>query len=259
MAMEKTMRLPNFDKEKIGIIVGPSSAACEKNPKLKRLPSLRKNVFTPTWKSFNLHKEKNGHEGEDPNTPYIELKSDEEGVFAVVKSDSDLMLKFVMFHLDKYHQNFKEPVKKMYHNVYTIMDHNDIPRLIGRKASVIKEIRDSAVEQLVEKLDEEELTKIEKAFVKVDKFSPRDTQDFMKMVDENDRASFAGWPPSEEDELIKVSLSCYCENQTMNEFVEYFMDFLTEKVKDINTNTRNFKERKEAELAQAEEALNSEW
>jgi hypothetical protein len=259
MAMEKTMRLPNFDKDKIGLVVGPSASACEKNRNLRRLPSLRKNVFTPTWKSFTLHKEKNGHEGDDPKTPYIELNSDEEGVFATVKSDSELMMKFAMFHLDKYHQNFKEPTKKMYHNVYVTMDHNDIPRLIGKGASVIKDIRDSASEQLEERVSEEELTKIAKAFVKVDKFSPRDMDDFTKMVGENDRASFAGWPPSEEDEIVKVSLSCLCEKQTMNEFVEYFMDFLLEKVKNINQKTRSFKERKGAELAQAEEALSSDW
>ena len=259
MAMEKTMRLPNFDAEKIGMIVGPSSAACEKNKSLRRLPSLRKNVITPTWKSFALHKEKNGHEGEDPKTPFIELKSDDEGVFATLKSDSELMLKFAMFHLDKYHQNYKEPSRKLYFNVYSVMDHNDIPRLIGRGASVIKELRDSAVDQLDDRFDEEDLSKLKKTFVKVDKCVPRDMEDFTKMVEENDKAAFAGWGPSDGDEIVKVSLNSLSSQEAFGEFVECFMDLLLEKTRAINEKTKSFKERKESELAQVEEALNSEW
>ena len=107
------VRLPKFSNENIGRIIGPSNVACEKNDYLKKLPSLRNSVITPTWRSYKtfkkeldsritaLEKKKETSSSEeeegisqkimelrsrsptkDPKTPYIRLDSDEEGVFA---------------------------------------------------------------------------------------------------------------------------------------------------------------------------------
>ena len=118
--LETTVRLPKFEKDHIGLIVGPSAKTCEEKKHLRNLPSLRKNVITPTWKSYNVYKEDTKITQDDPKTPYIQLLHDDDGVYAVVKSESECMLKFALFHLNEYHDTFKVQKKKMEFNLKKI-------------------------------------------------------------------------------------------------------------------------------------------
>jgi hypothetical protein len=256
---EKQMRLPKFDPEKLGLVIGPSNAACEKNSRLRKLPSLRKNVITPCWKSFNHHKEKNPSEETDPKTPYIELKTDGDGVYAVVTSDSEVMMKFAMFHLDKYHTTFEPPKNKMYYNMYAALNHNDIPRLIGRQASTIKSLRSDAVSQMDDSVETDDLDFLDKSFVKVEKCIPRDTSDFVQMVNGNEKATFVGWPPEDGEEIVKISVSSLASKESFDQFIEFLTDIMTEQIRKMNEKTASFKHRKDQEIVDMEEALNGDW
>ena len=257
--VEKTIRLPKFEADKLGMVIGPSSAACEANKNLRKLPSLRKNVITKSWNSYNLHKKKENLEGGDPKTPLIELKVDDEGVFAIVKSESEVMMKFALFHLGKYHDNFKPPRKKMFHNFYTVMEHSAIPRLIGRKASRVQAIRTDAVSQLSEDIGVEDLQFLEKSFIKVDQFSPKDLADFSSMVDNNDRACFIGYQPEEGDQMVKVSVNSLASKEAFDEFVDCLSDVLFSHIREIKDKDSQFSQMKERELKDMEDALNTEY
>tara|TARA_B100000575_G_scaffold282596_1_gene274496 strand:+ start:266 stop:1042 length:777 start_codon:yes stop_codon:yes gene_type:complete len=258
--MEKTVRLPNFEKENIGLIVGPSSKACDEKKHLRNLPSLRKNVISRVWSSYNLHKSENKITEDDPKTPYIQLLHDDGGVYAVVKSDSECMLKFALFHLDEYHREFKVPKKKMVYTAYVAMNHQSIPRLIGRGASTIKAIRTEAVSQMNEDTDAEDLAEAEKSFIKVDKFTPRDFEDFKNMVETSTRSSFVGWAGGDqEEELVKVYISSYLSGEAFDEFIECLIDVLDNHVREINEASTRFERSREAELERVQAALNKEW
>ena len=241
--VEKTIRLPKFPKGNLGAVIGPSYAACQKNSNLRKLPSLRKNVITKAWGTYNLHKKKENITTEDPKTPYIELKVDEEGVFAVVKGDSDIMVKLTMFQLDKYHEEFKEPRRKMFHNFYTVMDHSLIPRLIGRKASTVHNMRTDAVTQVSDEVDVDDLGQLEKSFIKVDSFTPKDLNDFNTMVDDNPRSSFIGYPASEDEQMVKVSVNSFASQEAFQEFVDCLSDVLFETIKEIKDKDIEFSKR----------------
>ena len=257
--VEKTLRLPNFEADKLGMVIGPSSAACSENKNLRKLPSLRKNVITKSWNSYNLHKKKENITGDDPKTPFVELKVDDAGVFALVKSESEVMMKFTLFHLNKYHENFKPPRKKMFYNFYTVMDHSGIPRLIGRKASRVQAMRTEAVSQLSEENSVEDLQFLEKSYVKVDQFTPKDLGDFTSMVDDNDRASFIGYPAEEGDQMVKISVNSMASRESFEEFVDCLSDVLFSNIREIKDKDSQFSQMKEQELQDMEEALNSDF
>jgi hypothetical protein len=256
---EKTVRLPNFAQDQIGLIIGPNKVSCQKNQRLNKLPSLRKNVISKAWQNYNLHKEEAKLECDDPKTPYIQISHDDEGVFAVIKSDSEIMMKFALFHLSKYHTEFVAPKKKMFYNLYTTMDHSSIPRLIGRGAATIKSIRTEAVSQMDESVDVDDLSLCEKSFVKVDKCIPRDMTDFKEMISKNDRASFVGWPPEDGEEIVKVSVSSTASKEAFDGFIECITDVIDSHVKDINESSARFSQNKAQELSNIQEALNSDW
>jgi hypothetical protein len=256
---EKTIRLPKFESDKLGMVIGPSAASCGQNKNLHKLPSIRKNVIMKSWNSYNLHKEKEKLTDKDPKTPLIELKVDDEGVFAIVKSDSMVMMKFALFHLGKYHENFKPALKKMYHNFYTVMNHSAIPRMIGRKASRIQSMRTDAVAALGEDISAENLQLLEKAYVKVDQFSPKDLSDFNSMVDSNDRASFIGYPAEEGEQMVKISVNSLASKESFEEFVECLSDTIFSHLREIKEKDSHFSKMKEQEFHDMEEALNAEY
>ena len=258
--LEKTVRLQKFEKDNIGLVIGPSSKACEEKKHLRNLPSLRKNVITPMWKSYNVYKDESKITQDDPKTPFIQILHDEEGVYAVIKSDSECMMKFALFHLNEYHDTFQVPKKKMVFTAYVSMSHKSIPRLIGRGASTIKAIRTEAVSQMSEDVDPADLSEAEKSFIKVDRFTPRDFDDFKKMVESSDRSSFVGWAgDSADEELVKVFITSYASKDSFDEFVECLVDVLDTHVREINESNTHFERSKEAELENIQKALNAEW
>ena len=256
--VEKTLRLPNFEPDKLGMVIGPSSTSCSRNKNLLKLPSLRKNVIAKSWNSYNLHKMKENLTGEDPKTPLVELKVDDEGVFALVKSESEVMMKFTLFHLNKYHENFKPPRKKMFYNFYTVMDHSAIPRLIGRNASRVQTMRTEAVSQLSEENSVEDLQLLEKSYVKVDQFTPKDLTDFNSMVEDNDRASFIGYLAEKGEQMVKISVNSLASKESFEEFVDCLSDVLFSNIRDIKDKDAQFSQKKEQEIRDMEDALKSD-
>ncbi len=259
MTMETVMRLPKFDANDIGSIIGPSAKACKEKSFLSKLPSLRNNVITPSWRSYKLYKEENKLEGEDPKTPYIQLDSDEEGVYATIKGDSEQMLKFVQFHLNKYEDSFVKPKKKMVHSFYASMDHSMIPRLIGRGGSGVQSMRTEAVSGMEEEIDVADLAECEKAYLKVDRFTPRDFSDFSSMVEDSEKSSFVGWTPDEEDPLVKVFVTSYASEEAFSDFIASLNDVIADRVKDFKETRREFTKTKDQELQDIQDALNKEW
>tara|TARA_Y100000817_G_scaffold310195_1_gene300429 strand:+ start:880 stop:1668 length:789 start_codon:yes stop_codon:yes gene_type:complete len=257
--VEKTIRLPKFDEDKLGLVIGPSSASCQKNHNLRKLPSLRNNVISPAWNAFKLHKEKENLQIDDPKTPLIELKVDDDGVFALVKSESDVMMKFVLFHLGKYHTSFKVPRKKMFYNFYTVLNHSSIPRVIGRQASRILSMRSDAVSQMDEEVSVEELGLLEKSFIKVDQFTPKDLSDFNSMVESNERADFIGYKAEEGDPMVKISVNSLASKEVFEEFVDCFSDVLLDNLREIREKDSEFSEKKKREFQDMEEALNTDY
>lgn len=256
---ETTMRLSKFQMKDIGSIIGPNKSDCENKPFLRGRPSLRKNVLSKAWNSFNLYKEKENLEVENPKL-FVQLKSDEEGVFAVIKSDSEQMVKFTKFHLDKYQNEFTPPPKKMVYTLYARMNHSNIPQLIGRGASRIKDIKSGAVENMDDDVDSEQLELCEKSFLKVDSFEVRGGfSDFSEKVRSSERSGFVGWPPEDNEPLVKIFVSSMANKEVFDDFMSLLTDEISEHVSQIMENNSKFESQKETELQECYEALDQEY
>ncbi len=253
-------RLPKFSPEDIGSIIGPGKAACEKNQRLKNLPSMRKEVITKAWSSYNTYKKAEKIEGDDPKTPYVQLDKDEEGVYAKITCDSEPMLKFVQMHLNNYQNSFKKPKQKRVYSLYVSLDHSSIPKIIGRSGSTIRAVKTEAVSEMDESIDPKDLEECEKSYLKVDKFTPRDFEDFKKMVESSDRASFVGWEPESDQELVKVFVTSYAGNTGFDNFIECLSGVLNNQVNEIREKDSQFSQDKEKELEDCYGALEkSDW
>jgi len=254
----KKVRLPKFSPEDIGAIIGPSKAACSKNENLLKLPSLRKDVIAKTWSSYKLYKKAEKIEGDDPKTPYIRIDKDEEGVFAEITSESDHMRKLALMHLEKYHDTFVKPKRKMIFTLYATLSHDLTPRLIGRGGSTIKAIKTDAVSQMDESVDPKDLAECEKSYLKVDKFVPRDFDDFAEAVNQSDRADFVGWQPESSEDLVKIFVTSFSEKEAFANFVECLSGTLDNHIQEISQSNKEFGESREKELQECYEALGSE-
>jgi hypothetical protein len=252
------VRLPKFSPEDIGAIIGPSKAACDKNVNLLKLPSLRKDVIAKSWSSYNLYKKAEKIEGDDPKTPYIRIDKDEAGVFAVITSDSEVMRKFALMHLEKYHDTFIKPKRKMIFTLYATLPHDMTPLLIGRGGSAIKAVKTDAVSQMEESVDPKDLAECEKSYLKVDKFVPRDFDDFAESVNQSDRADFVGWQPEHSEELVKVFVTSFSEKTAFANFIECLSGTLDNHIQDIIQKNQEFSKSREKELQDCYEALESE-
>ena len=252
-------RLTKFSHEDIRSIIGPSKAACDKNEKLRNLPSLRKEVIAKAWSSYNTYKAAEKLEEEDPKTPYVQIESDEEGVYAKITCDSEKMLKFVQMHLDNYQNSFKKPKQKRVYSLYATLSHISIPKLIGRKGSVISSVKEESISQMDETFSEKEIQDCEKSYLKIDKFTPRDFEDFKAMVVGSNRSAFVGWDPEEEEELVKIFVSSFAEEKVFEEFVECLSGILNEKISEIKEEDSKFLENKEKELQDCYEALDTSF
>lgn len=254
-----TMRLPKFDSKDLGIIIGPNKADCEKKTFLAKKPSLRKNVLTKAWTSFDLYKEKEGIEGTVPKL-FILLETDAEGVFATIKTESDKMMKFAQFHLNKYQEEFRVPEKKMVYTFYAAFPHRCIPQLIGRQAATISKMRTGAISNMDEDTDPEQLRRCETSYLKVDPFNLRgEFSEFMESVRSSGRATFVGWPPEEEEEIVKIFVSSIASKEPFDDFIAYLADEIDEVTKGICERQQRFDSQKEDELKECYEALDQKY
>ena len=275
------VELPKFNPQDLGSIVGPSKSACEKNERLNRVPSLRNSVTKPSWNSFNLFKKKTEQEikdlkkkGEDengekikelsekikdnPKNPYIRLSVSEEGIVSAnIECDSEVMMKFVKFHLLKYQDSFVPRKKKNVHFLYLILSHDSVGSLIGTDGRAVKEIHANAVQNMDEDTSPEELMKCEKSIVKISEFKPRDFEDFNKMVEESDKHEYVGWSPDENDELVNVLVTNFAGEEEFEDFVACLGDSLGERVNEIKKRNQDFASSRESEIQDMEEALNA--
>jgi len=251
------MRLPNFSPDDIGAIIGPSKTACSKNENLLKLPSLRKEVIAKTWSSYKLYKKAEKIETDDPKTPYIRIDRDEDGVFAEITSDSEVMRKFALMHMGKYHDTFVKPKRKKIFTLYATLSHDMTPRLIGRGGSTIKSIKTEAVSQMDESVDPKDLLECEKSYLKVDKFVPRDFDDFAESVNQSDRADFIGWQPESSEDLVKIFVTSFSEKEAFCNFVECLSGILDNHIQEISQKNQEFGKSRERELQECYEALDS--
>lgn len=259
MSSPTIQRLPKFFSEDIRSIIGPSKAACEKNEKLRNLPSLRKEVITKAWSSYNTYKVAEKLEEEDPKTPYIQIEKDEEGVYAKITCDSEKMLKFVQMHLKNYQDSFEKPKQKRVYSLYATLPHRSVPQLIGRSGSVVRSIKEESISQMDETFSEKEIQDCEKSYLKIDKFKPRDFEDFKAMVEGSNRSAFIGWDPDEEEELVKIFVSSFAEEKPFENFVDCLNGVLGERISEIKEEDSKFMENKEKELQDCYEALDTSY
>ena len=270
-AVSKKVELPKFSPEDIPSIIGPSAKRCGDNPKMRNLPSLKKNVITPAWRSFKTYQESLGddHEnkGKNPGKIFVKLsrgvkQSGDQVVIGTIECESDEMFKFIMLHLNKYQDSFKKPQRKMFYNIYAQFPRHLIPLLIGSRGSGVRELKNSATEFMDDSFTEEDLEKCRKSFLKIDQFEPRDRDDFLENVD-GERSSFIGDRPTEEDKMIKMSVSSFAGRESFQNFAECLCDVVREKLEEIisrdkvKENQRN--QDREEDLAECMEALEQEW
>lgn len=254
-----TMRLPKFDSKNLGIIIGPNRTDCEEKTFLAKKPSLRKNVLTKAWTSFSLYKEKENIEGTVPKL-FIRLETDEEGVFATIKTESDKMMKFAQFHLNKYQEEFRVPEKKMVYTFYATFLHRSVPQLIGRRAATISGMRTRAVSNMDEDTDLEQLRRCETSYLKIDPFHFRvEFSEFLENVRSSDRSTFVGWPPEEGEEIVKIFVSSTASKEPFDDFISYLADEIDEVTKEICERQQRFDSQKEEELKECYEALDQKY
>ena len=266
----RKVELPKFSPEDIPSIIGPSANVCEEKPHMKKFPSLKKNVVTPAWKSFKTYQEslEDDHENKkmNPGRIFVKLgrginKDKGEVVLATIECDSEEMFKFIMLHLNKYQESFKKPQRKMFYNIYAQFPQHLIPLLIGSGGSGVRELKNKATEFMDESFDED-FEKCEKSFLKVTPFEPRDLEDFLENVN-GERSSFVGDLPTEEDKMIKMSVSSFAKKESFQNFTECLCDVVREKLEEIKGRDQEREAKRnrdrEEDLAECMEALEQEW
>ena len=269
--ISKKIELSKFRPDDIPSIIGPSAKVCDDNPKMKKFPSLRKNVITPSWRSYKTYQESLADDNEDkkknPGKIFVKLsrgmnKEKKEVVLATIECESDEMFKFIMLHLNKYQDSFKKPERKMFYNIYATFPQHLIPVLIGSGGSGVRELKGSATEFMDESFNEEDVEKCNRSYLKVETFEPRDRVDFLDNVD-GERSSFVGDHPSEEEKMVKISVSSFAGKESFSNFVECLCDVVKEKTEEIMTRDRAREEKRnrgrEEDLAECMEALEQEW
>lgn len=269
--VSRKVEMPKFSPEDIPSIIGPSAKVCEEKPHMKKLPSLKKNVITPAWKSFKTYQEslEDDHENKkkNPGKIFVKLgrgmnKDKEEVVLATIECESEEMFKFIMLHLNKYQDSFKKPQRKMFYNIYAQFPQHLIPLLIGSGGSGVRELKNKATEFMDDSFTDEDFEKCEKSFLKVTPFEPRDLDDFLENVD-GERSSFVGDHPTEEEKMIKMSVSSFAKKESFQNFTECLCDVVREKLEEIKDRDREREARRnkdrEEDLAECMEALEQEW
>lgn len=263
------VRLSGFGEAKVSEIIGPSKSACEKHPRLKNLCSLRKNVILPTWKMYNLAKKQGKIEGDNPKTPFIALNRDDEGVFAEIKTESHEMMKFVKHNLEKYQKEFKTPEKKFNFTLFAAFSKDLIPRLIGRGKSSLDAIRSEAVTQMDEETDvnhlslfsDEKKTKIWIKPFKIKNDEENSFQSWMDFVAKSKKHDVVGWSPEEDDELIKIEVTCFAGDMDYKVFEDYAYclgDSFESRIKHLLEKNKEFEEHKKQELDAVMDILDNE-
>lgn len=147
----------------------------------------------------------------------------------------------------------------MFYNFYTVMDHSSIPRMIGRRASRIQAMRTDAVSQLSEDNSVEDLQALEKSYIKVDQFTPKDLSDFNSMIEGNTRSSFIGYPAEEGEQIVKISVNSLSSKEAFDEFVDCLSDILYSNIQEIKEKDSQFNRAKQQEIQDMEDALNAEY
>jgi len=251
MSQVNTIRLPKFSPEDIGAIIGP------------RGQSMKTEVVSKVWASYNLYKDAEKITVDDPRTPFIKIEKDEEGVFATITSDSEVMVKFAKMHLNKYQDSFKKPsqrttVSKKFFSLYAALRHDKVPVLIGRGGSTINAIKSEAICQMDDSVEPRDLALCEKSYLKVSSFNPRDQDDFFKAVESSDKASFVGWAPDQGEELVKISVTSLPENESFIDFVECLNGVISTHINEINERQAQLDSSKEEELRDCYEALDAD-
>jgi hypothetical protein len=183
-------------------------------------------------------------------------------VLATIECESDEMFKFIMLHLNKYQDSFKRPQRKMFYNIYATFPQHLIPLLIGSGGSGVRELKNSATEFMDESFTEEDLEKCQKSFLKIDQFEPRDRDDFIDNVD-GERSSFVGEHPSEDEKMIKMTVSSFAGKESFQNFAECLCDIVKDKVEEIISRDQAREHRRnqnrDEDLAECMEALDQEW
>ena len=219
----ETMELLRFCPEDISSIVGPSKSACENNTHLKKFSSVRNNVVTPAWRSYNVYAANKGLVG-GPGKVFVKIeKKEKEGVDILVANitcDSCEMVKFVKMHLDKYQDTFVKPVRKMFYSLYITLPHKLIPLLIGRQGSAIQALRAGAVAEMDESVEPAALAACAKSYLKVDAFIPKDFDDFANHVNDSRNSDWSGWQPDSSDPLVKISINSFATSSSFSNFVD---------------------------------------
>ena len=258
------MRLPGFNKDlKISEIIGPSKEMCDKNQRLRKNPSIRKNVILPTWKMYNLGVEKGKIEGEKPKTPLVVLNKDDEGFFAEIKTESEVMLKFVKHNLEKYQKDFKAPEKRFQFSIYSSFPQDCIPRLIGKNKNSLNNVISEAVSQLDEDTDSEVIKVFEdgsKTRIWIKPFSVKgDFDEWMDKVAKSKRQEVTGWEVNQGDEMIKIDVSSMgIELKDFEDFAYCLSDSFDTRIKEILEQNERFNEKKKEELDAVMDILDRE-
>jgi len=109
-----------------------------------------------------------------------------------------------------------------------------------------------------ESVDPKDLAECEKSYLKVDKFVPRDFDDFAEAVNQSDRADFVGWQPDSSEELVKIFVTSFSEKEAFANFVECLSGTLDNHIQEIAQKNQEFSRSREKELQECYEALESE-
>jgi len=247
-------------KKKIIKFIGPSKKSIERNSNLRKIPSLRNSVIGPSWTNYNTWKKQSNFEGEDPQTVKVNLDSDEEGVYAEITCDSEQMMKLIRHNLMKHEEKLIKMKEKKIMNIYVPFPHEKLGLLIGRGGSGVKALQQEACDQMDEEIEETEYNKCVSAYVKVSSFTPNNSfEDFKNMVENSDRNSFIGWDIEEDQELIKISLSMNISEKAFCNFVECIQGTFGNKINEMKDQLDEFSKRKEKELSEVMEVVESDW
>ena len=238
--MDTQMNLQNVSPSKISLFIG------------RRGMNLNKQVKFPSWKMFEALEKKEkpslnidiGIFRNDERVPKGAEHQEGDQVRCIITSDSEEMMKFAQHNLNKYHEKFGSYSDTKKHVFYASLSHEYISHLIGRRGETIRSLKEEACGYVE---DLEERKKLMKIFPKCNQYSyiggdfsediKEATAAFLKRVNEDENASFVGWPPddSQKEEFVTITVSTFAKDGSMVDFIESFKEVVHEKVAEINS------------------------
>jgi len=161
-----------------------------------------KKIISNSWGMYERLQSSEKKVDETKPTLRIILKDHENGINVEITSDSESMQKLAQLSLDKYIEFLQKQKFNKPHEFIGEFPHRLLGKIIGKKASGIKNIIDEMIKKVEEGMSENDLTIAKTTRIKVNEIDIQsdNCEQIIDFQNQKYYRSFIGWSPNKEDE-----------------------------------------------------------